>query len=436
MAASEPKKRFVFDLETAKRYRLEFLQEHNIQNFHWKPAEAKKPPEPESEEEYVPTENDKLFMAQLRAKERCYAETAKRLEKEMIVINARKELDQLTAQKKLENERKLNLLKKAAKKKKKVKKATLAIKKENKEDDGVDINRIKELQKFLAQFGVKKDEPYKGYWTFVPDYCVSRDRDSKKSCPGCELQFEAFIINHSERKSGIVGEPSYFIHLTQDCKEYEKLGRIDVCHDCKLIFINRQSAALHFHSLHPKNIPRPVWMPENTYKSYRGLRCEHTVKCVGCGQKFPAQVSSSTTTYSLEYHIHCIEECEEYKKLVLIRYCGECSCKFLNTKALGKHVKYSGHDAGHSPPRPKWMMPKVYRRSGYDHEYPLTKKCKGCGQRFLARRLTGKGLQPRMDFYVHCIKKCKEYKSLGKIIKCSCGFKHINNRSFGQHKCK
>lgn len=264
---------------------------------------------------------------------------------------------------------------------------------QDEEDDG----RITELEEFLEKYGVKKEEPYKGYSTYLSTHNFYL-MNSTIECEGCHETFRAHRPASSKYKNG---DGHYMAHVTQICPAYASLDKIAVCHDCKLIFRNRHSRGAHLASDHKTDkIPKPEWMSQGTYQVVSHLHFDCTAECPGCKQHYPARFERTKGYFhpSIEYWIHCVENCDAYKNLNLIRTCGECNCKFLSPKALGRHVYFSGHDAGYTPPRPEWMDPKIYNRCAMHLTFSTTIECEGCGQTFPGRRVGSFATQPRFDY--------------------------------------
>ena len=85
---------------------------------------------------------------------------------------------------------------------------------------------------------------------------------------------------------------------------------------------------------------KPKWM---TLKSYQNstLNTELSLKrkaCPGCNQEFALHRNGTIkTSPELAYCVHCVEDCDEYRQLDLIRQCHTCKCVFLNKSSLNRH---------------------------------------------------------------------------------------------------
>ena len=179
-------------------------------------------------------------------------------------------------------------------------------------------------------------------------------------CRGCGAMFKA-----GNRGSTRHPEVAYYIHCMNECEEYQKLGLIFKCVDCKLLFINFGSFSTHIargHRSGSKKYPcikipasqqilkfiptlrtksKQQIMDESNYGHFNTINvgnCNGLVKCPGCQLEFRAKIYSyRKKIYTLDYFVHCMEECEEYRKLGLISECSKCKLKFLNKRALSNH---------------------------------------------------------------------------------------------------
>lgn len=91
----------------------------------------------------------------------------------------------------------------------------------------------------------------------------------------------------------------------------------------------------------------PSWMSHWIY----GLcpnesRINGTISCKGCDRVFRAQVTFSKasgdktrTQGEVAFHVHCIEECDEYKNLGLISHCQPCQLTFMTPRGLKLHQR-------------------------------------------------------------------------------------------------
>lgn len=83
------------------------------------------------------------------------------------------------------------------------------------------------------------------------------------------------------------------------------------------------------------------------YKVYIGRDHNRTfddqVACKGCNKILPCWGKNSKhRKYSPEYYYHCVNECEQYKQLGLIRHCHECKNLFATPNMFNKHVCENG----------------------------------------------------------------------------------------------
>ena len=182
--------------------------------------------------------------------------------------------------------------------------------------------------------------PDDAYTVFIPKKSLTTTHfNAEIDCKGCSKVFKAAVM-----AVGVMfGEPAYFVHCVKDCPKYRELNLIRKCDACCLLFINGQSERKHHGEAHGKRIEKPDWMSDQVYRVRSGLRCNTKVSCSACGQFFDAQNSAGKVSYSLEYMIHCIQDCHEYRNLGLVQTCPVCDCKFLNKLSLSQHKIKSKH---------------------------------------------------------------------------------------------
>ena len=177
-----------------------------------------------------------------------------------------------------------------------------------------------------------------------------------------------------------------------------------------------------------------------TPKSAAYLRTP-TKFCKGCIQQFKTDRHAHSL---LLFYEHCIRDCEEYKKLDLIRSCDECRLLFISSNSYRNHVnseskcEYSQRHRNKPDWAPKSM--KLWNSMHSYRQWNTAVNCKGCGQQFRAREKPSGSFSREIAFYRHCFDECEEYQKLDLIRKCSdCNQKFINifalNRHCGQvHK--
>ena len=156
--------------------------------------------------------------------------------------------------------------------------------------------------------------------------------------------------------------------------------------------------------------------------------------CKGCGQQFKTNKNGHSLS---PFYEHCIRDCEEYKKLNLIRSCDNCQLVFVNSMSYGIHVNSNSNCelSKRHRDKPDWA-PKSKKQWNGMHtslQWNTSVYCEGCGQQFRARR-SRNGLIKEIAFYRHCFDECDEYKKLNKIQRCSyCNGRVINVNALHSH---
>ena len=181
-------------------------------------------------------------------------------------------------------------------------------------------------------------------------------------CKGCGAIFKASIQGYDQWP---YPEIAYYIHCMNECEAYQKLSLIFKCEDCKLLFISSRSFSNHIARGHQsgskqyrcieipaseqilkliptmKNKSKQQIMTESNYGHLNTTivcSCNGFVKCRGCQLEFRAKIEPDhRKVFTLDYYVHCMEECEEYRKLGLISECSKCKLKFLNKQSLATH---------------------------------------------------------------------------------------------------
>lgn len=154
------------------------------------------------------------------------------------------------------------------------------------------------------------------------------------SCLGCDKKFAK---NSTGRECRHPFE--YYVHCIEKCEKYKELNLISDCFECKLKFVTPRCLQNHKNLYHPLGEEyRRNWMSGVLVKKCSmNMICNTTVNCPGCDEQFQAKQTRKQIYNRLDYLVHCIDECEEYKKLGLIRQCEKCNCKFLNNLGLLQH---------------------------------------------------------------------------------------------------
>lgn len=195
-------------------------------------------------------------------------------------------------------------------------------------DSQIDTDHLELVE---SQLSADDSETKLTHKPFLPDI-IARLGDIVH-CPGCSQTFAA-----NKYQDGVKYSVEYHRHCTLECDEYEKLGQIRKCTECKLLFINARSFAKHATQSHKRS--KPSWITKSTYKTALAVSrlptATSSVACVGCGQRFKAVRQGRQP--ELAYYEHVIEQCAEYHKLALTEKCVECNCVFYNRRAYDLHT--------------------------------------------------------------------------------------------------
>ena len=195
------------------------------------------------------------------------------------------------------------------------------------------LQSIKLVDNSLALQEIIHQNSFKVY---IP-YYIERKFNSTANCEGCGQQFR---VNVKKRHKEF--EKEYYTHCGLKCPEYQKLGQTVECKDCKLIFINKTSHSIHRNHFHGrlnsafrlKEIPE--WLCRPVFQKSKSFNAK--VQCKGCKKEFPARKHKNNLQNCLDYYQHCIEDCQEYRRLGLITQCNGCGCKFLNRRGHSQHI--------------------------------------------------------------------------------------------------
>lgn len=156
-----------------------------------------------------------------------------------------------------------------------------------------------------------------------------------------------------------------------------------------------------------------------------------TVICEGCKRTFKGHIYGHKVQAEFKYYVHCTEQCEQFKKLNLIRECKICNLKFLNAVSLSRHMRCV-HKPVEKVKIRSWMNITMLNRK-YNTDFNSTVNCKGCGTTFKAQKTT-KSLLPELDYYIHCVEECEDFKKLNLIRKCnSCNKVYMNKIGYSNH---
>lgn len=162
------------------------------------------------------------------------------------------------------------------------------------------------------------------------------------NCIGCNQSFPCYYTPKGFKK---IPSPAYYVHCIDQCEAYRAKDLIRVCEYCSFKFLDKEALGIHKNSCKDNNkrqllAQKPHWMPISiiltiiNYSKFDG-----TTSCRGCKRMFPCYRKGSKVVPSLEYYVHCIEQCKEYQQKGWMRVCPVCNCKFLNNQALVQHKR-------------------------------------------------------------------------------------------------
>lgn len=162
------------------------------------------------------------------------------------------------------------------------------------------------------------------------------------NCPGCNKAFPCYYTPKGYKK---IPSPAYYVHCIDECQMYQAKDLIRSCEYCHFKFLDKEALGIHKNSCKASNkrsilAQKPSWMPVSialTIINYS--KFEGKTACRGCKQLFPCYRKGSKVVPSLEYYIHCIEDCKEYRDKGWMKICSICNCKFLNNQALVQHKR-------------------------------------------------------------------------------------------------
>lgn len=149
--------------------------------------------------------------------------------------------------------------------------------------------------------------------------CMKTQRkwNSIVSCQGCGRQFKAQTKRNQTAKHY---EPAYFKQCFDECEQYKKLNLIQTCRECNRRFLNFNALKQHCTS--------------SGHCYTHQIQKSSIIICRGCFQQFPWKDTKSCKDV---FNKHCIEECDDYEKLGLIRACEKCKKLFRNNQCLSVH---------------------------------------------------------------------------------------------------
>lgn len=280
------------------------------------------------------------------------------------------------------------------------------------------------------------------YKVHVP-HSSRRTFSDKIACKACGEQFEC-----SRYRFNVIYSEQYYVHCAFNCEKYKQLDKIRKCDACKMIFISQLAYSTHVRE-HHEVAPKPDWMTDDIYKNAIKISSNRVqIRCPGCDEEFSGNEKiengiKKVVYPELNYYTHCITSCDSYKQLHLIRQCSQCKCLFLNPVSLGNHKSNCKHhqpDHGFTTDKfyRDWLPRSVVKQQNMDRNYKSFVNCKGCDEQFPANEHFSNGhriVYPRIDFYIHCIEQCEQFKALNTVQTCeACSCKFISSQAFIAHK--
>ena len=131
-----------------------------------------------------------------------------------------------------------------------------------------------------------------GYSIHIP-MGDGRNYNQTVNCEGCGKKFRAH--RRGDLKwFYIIREPGYYVHCIKECEEYQNLGKIQKCHECKLIFTYDRFLRVHNNMVHGN---------ESKIKKSKGTIGKSS-KCPGCHLEFPAKSKYSGKYFKHSFPIH------------------------------------------------------------------------------------------------------------------------------------
>lgn len=300
------------------------------------------------------------------------------------------------------------------------------------------------------------------YEPFVPKIVAKRIKsyNATVACKACGQQFPSSQYAKESHPSR-----AYYVHCIKQCPAYARLKLTRKCHKCRLEFIDPKNLGnhlLHHHRQERLDLisRKPDWMSYVTLKNIMTFASySDTTPCKGCGKLLSCIRRGRHSQYSLEFYVHCIEECPDYARLGLISQCPVCRYVFINSQALRNHkcippqvgngsetipkslmTTATGHEGQRKTVKdkietPSWMSDGIARNIRSCTNYPDVTRCKGCGREFGYRK-AGSTNHYSLEYYRHCIEECTAYQRLGLVQECRrCGHKFLNKLAFAHHRC-
>lgn len=189
-------------------------------------------------------------------------------------------------------------------------------------------------------------------------------------------------------------------------------------------------------------------------KKVKERRCNWSISCKGCGKKFGChRYVGIRKKQDSAFVKHCLEECEDYKKLHLAQEFEHCERKFLTRSSLSSHLMQA-HREEQNPFKRSWMtnhnkklaniftaqqghwlqslLNKVFPLSSVTIHYSVD-LCRFIASRNARHiRELGRFLLPNICVVFWFLLVVSF--SAGLIQTCNCGCKLINKTSYHQHK--
>ena len=101
--------------------------------------------------------------------------------------------------------------------------------------------------------------------------------------------------------------------------------------------VSQDGLEINLRGIDLKPPAKPAWMNDAVYETLRKKTPAGAKECPGCGEWIIVPKAIGKTVKGLQYYIHTIQECKEYKKLGLITKCNKCKGTFPDPRSYNNH---------------------------------------------------------------------------------------------------